>query len=254
MPYTSPMDKLAIQKLNKINKQFYKKVGIYFHTSREYSWKGWEELLPLFSISLEKNKFLDVGCGNGRFGLFLQENLQGFNPQNYTGVDFDEFLLEKAKISLPKAEFLKKDIVKNITVKSPKSLFTQYRSKYDFIFLFGVLHHIPSFEKRQELLVELKALLAPSGKIIFSTWEFTSAPNFPNNIISWEKFGIIPAELEPNDYLLTWNKGVEAVRYCHYISPKEAEELCQKAHLRILKSYQTGSRGDEYNRYFITGV
>jgi len=244
------MNENIIQKLNSINQEFYKKTADHFHTSRNYYWKGWEEILPFFADSEKEIQVLDVGCGNGRFGLFLQENLPNFNSANFIGIDSDDFLLEKAKTSLPDASFFSIDIV----TLAPQDFLSKFTTKFDLISLFGVLHHIPSYEKRLEILKGLKTLLASSGKLIFSTWEFTSAPNFPKNTLSWEKFNVNPAEIEENDYLLTWSKGVEAVRYCHYISPEGAEKLCQEASLKIIKSYKTDAKGDEYNRYFITGV
>lgn len=246
--YNFTVDLNMIQKLIEINKDFYKAVAPYFDSTRHYVWQGWEDLLPFLNHE-ESLRILDIGCGNGRFGLFLKDKLSSFNEPDYTGIDFDPFLLEKASRDLPQASFIQANIL-DFSTYLPK--LTQVN--FDAIALFGVLHHIPSYEKRLELLKNLRDLLTESGRIFFSTWEFPKASNFGKNTVSWEKADINPAQLEEGDYLLLWSKGVKAIRYCHYISQDEAQKLCSDAGLKIDKTYKSNTKGDEDNRYFVAGV
>jgi 2-polyprenyl-3-methyl-5-hydroxy-6-metoxy-1,4-benzoquinol methylase len=246
--YNSNVDIDTIQKLVVINKDFYKTVAAYFDSTRHYIWRGWEDLLPFLNHA-RSLRILDIGCGNGRFGLFLKDNISSFNARDYTGIDFDSFLLEKASQALPQASFIQANILDFSTYLAKLT-----QVKYDAIAIFGVLHHIPSYRKRLELLKNFRNLLADSGRIFFSTWEFPKASNFVKSTVSWETAGINPTQLEEGDYLLLWSKGVKAVRYCHYISQDEAKKLCSDAGLKIDKTYKSGTKGDEDNRYFIAGV
>lgn len=70
---------------------------------------------------------LDYGCGEGRFSQFVH---------NYTGTDWSEKALEKAKNRFPDKKF-----IADIT------------GKYDYIAMFEVFEHV---ENPQELIEELR--------------------------------------------------------------------------------------------------
>ncbi len=237
-----------IKKLKEINKNFYQKAGYYFDISRSYAWEGWKKILP-FIDDIQDPKVLDIGCGNGRFGVFLREGKPDFDETGYVGIDMDSYLLKRAQESLPGATFIKADLMDF----GLEDLNLPHKN-YDLIVLFGFLHHIPLFEKRLDILKKLPSFLSHKGKIVLSSWEFTDMPNFPENTVAWEEFDIDPKDVEEGDYLLTWSKGVEAVRYCHYLSPDEVQELCFDSGLCMADSYKTGKRGDAYNRYFVISV
>src|SRR5690349_758474 len=89
------MDEATIRRLNQINREFYRITADSFDQSRQHAWAGWEQLLEYLKPPLS---VLDVGCGNGRFGLFLAEALSG--DILYLGVDSSPILLERAKQAL----------------------------------------------------------------------------------------------------------------------------------------------------------
>jgi tRNA (uracil-5-)-methyltransferase TRM9 len=241
------METIVVEKLNQVNREFYSKVAPYFDETRDYAWSGWNEVIPLLKEQ-DDLKVLDVGCGNGRFGFFLKNNLPNFNPANYTGIDYDPELLNKAQENLPKGAFILEDLL-NYDFSKPS-----LRAPYDLICLFGVLHHIPGYKNRLALLLSLKNLLSESGMLFFSTWEFVRMPGFSKKIVPWEKSGIDPSLIGPDDYLLSWSRGADAVRYCHYVSPSEASKLCEEAGLQTIREFVSTTKGDSYNHYFITGV
>ncbi len=80
------------QKLIQINQTFYAGIADSFADSRKSPQPGFQRLLeymPTGSLDL-----LDVGCGEGRFGRFVQAH----QPlQKYVGVDFTTDLLAKAR-------------------------------------------------------------------------------------------------------------------------------------------------------------
>src|SRR5689334_4959803 len=99
------MDATTIARLNQINREFYRIAAEDFDETRGESWPGWERLLPYLRAPL--SVVLDVGCGNGRFGMFLQENIVGaqilapLQPMIvYHGVDSNTTLLRHAHATL----------------------------------------------------------------------------------------------------------------------------------------------------------
>ena len=68
------MHKEKIDKIIRVNKEFYDKVGPDFDKTRKSAWKGWGRVAEIIegefgeTNSLERPiSVLDVACGNGRF-------------------------------------------------------------------------------------------------------------------------------------------------------------------------------------------
>ena len=74
-------------------------------------------------------KLLDIGCGPGQFAALVAD--AGFS--GYTGVDFSEVAIEKAKARLPQFRFLKGDV---------RRLETYRDIDYDTVICMEVLEHI----------------------------------------------------------------------------------------------------------------
>lgn len=171
-------------------------------------------------------KVLDLGCGNGRFGLFLAQNL---SPKiHYTGLDNNAYLLERAAETLSAAniphELAEADLLE---LSLPPAA-------YDLIVLFGVLHHIPAETNRRALIEKAAQALKPHALLIVTAWLFYEVPRLHKRVIPWDS-PILPADyqnldlldLEANDYLLDWQREVAtpALRYCHYVEAAERERL-----------------------------
>jgi tRNA (uracil-5-)-methyltransferase TRM9 len=226
------MDKVTIQTLNQINRDFYNTVADDFDSTRQQAWSGWETLLPYLKTPLS---VLDVGCGNGRFGLFLAQHLTG--PIQYHGIDNNSALLQHAHVALADldAEFETRDIIDHPPDKG----------SYDLVAVFGVLHHVPGAEQRLELMHTLAQRVAPGGLLAFACWRFYEYERFRQRIVPW------PADLaaDPNDFLLDWRHGANAIRYCHYVDDTEHRALIQATGLKEVVSYRADGFTGDVNCY-----
>src|SRR5215216_2276581 len=92
------MDQDTARHLNDINRHFYEVTAESFDQTRQSPWPGWEALLPYLAPQQAPLSVLDVGCGNGRFGVFLTKHL-GIDV-HYHGVDNNAALLERARQAL----------------------------------------------------------------------------------------------------------------------------------------------------------
>jgi len=136
----------------------------------------------------------------------------------------------------------------------------------DLVVLFGVLHHIPGLESRRRLLERLSHLLAPSGFMILSFWQFGGQERFRRRILDWSAYSrlgsvtVDEGQLEPGDYLLAWGNldpagpqgeiASGARRYCHYADPDEAFEWTRSLGLPILDRFEADG-GGSLNLYFV---
>ncbi len=90
----------------------------------------------LISKFIRKNdSVLDIGCGQG--GLFDILNKK-FKKIHYTGIDFNQNMINVAKLNFPRAKFhyFKKD-----------NYLKFFKKKFDVVIIFGILHLNPNWKK-----------------------------------------------------------------------------------------------------------
>ncbi|NWF71084.1 MAG: class I SAM-dependent methyltransferase [Chloroflexi bacterium] len=90
------MDAETRARLNALNRTFYAITADEFHETRAQAWPGWQQLLGFLPAG--GLRLLDVGCGNGRLGVFL--GAQRGWPLVYHGMDNSGALLERARAGL----------------------------------------------------------------------------------------------------------------------------------------------------------
>ena len=182
---------------------------------------------------------LDVGCGNGRLGVFLRDHLPNLR---YHGMDNSPALLDHARAALPEGRFEERDIVEH----PPES------SAYDLVALFGVLHHIPGADRRVELLRALADRVAPGGLLVFAAWRFYEFERFRDRIAAWDTLpDAATLQIEPGDYLLDWRRGERALRYCHYVDDAEHARLIAVTGLAPIADYRADGFTGTVNRYTV---
>lgn len=233
------MDEHTIHRLNEINREFYRVTATEFDATRGQAWHGWEQLLPHLPPSL---RVLDVGCGNGRFGAFLAENLSGM--VDYHGLDNAQALLQAARESLASLPNLSATLEQRDIVHNPPAA-----GSYDLVTLFGVIHHIPGYENRRQFMRLLAQCVAPSGWLVFASWRFYDSERLRARIVPWD--GDLTDKVERHDYLLDWRRGERALRYCHYVDDDEQQALIDATQLNHVASYFADGYNGRLNRYSI---
>lgn len=226
------MDESTIRRLNAINQQFYETVAVDFDATRQKPWAGWRQLVPYLRTGM---RILDVGCGNGRFGEFVAENVQG--AFSYVGLDSNAALLERARLALGHldARLYARDVVTEPLGEN--------MGQFDLVVLFGVLHHVPGAAQRLDLMRRLARCVAPGGWLVFSEWRFYEDERLRARILPWDA----EMQVEPGDYLLDWRRGTLALRYCHDVDDAEHERLVAATGLTVAAEY----RADSANLYSV---
>jgi 2-polyprenyl-3-methyl-5-hydroxy-6-metoxy-1,4-benzoquinol methylase len=139
-----------------------------------------EELISFidrYMVNGEKNRALDVGCGNGRFTKVLSNY---FN--NVDAIDLSEDIILKN---------IKNNHLKNCNYynKSLEEFANKTEFKYDFIYVGGVLMYIEDSElpKSLELLCKI---LKPNGVLIFRESVMTKkrVDNIGKNYIAYYRY------------------------------------------------------------------
>lgn len=258
------MQKGLIKALNQLNQDFYTQISEDFSASRNFSWQGWTEIIN-YLPKKENLKVLDIACGNGRFVEFLKQNLH--DSFSYLGLDNSKELLKIAQKKFKKQQFEFFDLIKNYLANEKITFNTQ--EKFDLIVSFGLSHHLPSAELREEFFKSLKNKLNTNGLIVISNWQFANEKDrFQKNIVNWKKIIknskiniwekikliFILLNLGKNDFLLDWRKGESAgqvFRYCHYLSEEEIIKLVEKSGLKIMTSFFADGKSKQLNQYFL---
>ncbi len=239
------MDAETIRRLNAINQRFYATAGAEFDQSRQRAWQGWDRLLAYLSPPLS---VLDVGCGNGRLGVFLAEKFGG-ERLRYHGIDSSAALIARAAVALAAlanvtATFDQRDLVEQPLGGAPDDSLGQF----DLVALFGVLHHVPGADRRAGLLRALADQVALGGILAFTEWRFADEPRFRERIVAWDAIAEVSTlAVEPGDSLLDWRRGTTALRYCHHVDDAEHARLIAAVGLPLIAEY----RADAANLYTI---
>ena len=108
----------------------------------------------------EKQKFLEVGCGNGAACKHIAEKYN----LNVTGMDVDPEQIKNAIRDIEK--------IQNIQFFEGDSTNLKFSdNEYDIVYSSGVLHHINNWKK---VLEEINRVLKPKGYYIFSDLAYSS--------------------------------------------------------------------------------
>jgi 2-polyprenyl-3-methyl-5-hydroxy-6-metoxy-1,4-benzoquinol methylase len=232
------------QKLLALNREFYAALADPFAATRETPQPGFERLraaLPYSACDV-----LDVGCGNGRFGHYLQQHGA---LSHYAGVDFSSELLAHAALRVP-GDYFQRDLSR------PGCL--EGLIQYDVVACLAVLQHIPGYASRLRLLREMKERVGSTrvanGRIFLSTWQFMDSARQRRKLRDWSEIGLSATDVEPNDHLLTWQRDGFGLRYVCFVDEAETARLAEDAGLTILDQFRSDGREGSLNLYTVLGL
>lgn len=225
------------QQLLELNKHFYAEFAESFAQTRGTPQPGFKRLLDY--LPQPCLQVVDIGCGNGRFGSFLTANIEEFS---YTGIDFTNSFLEMANVSL-QGEFLERDI--------SQPGFLEGQGQFDLSVCLATLQHIPGKENRLTVLQEMAKHLSQNGRIFLSNWQFAHSSRQRRKILDWRAAGLHADDVEPNDYLLSWQRNGQGMRYVHLVDQAEMSWLAANSSLVVVDEYRSDGREGDLNLYSI---
>ncbi|MBU1070872.1 class I SAM-dependent methyltransferase [Patescibacteria group bacterium] len=158
-------------------KQVYNDISKHYIKTRSL----WPEMERWAKSIENKDRVLDIGCGEGRL-------LQKFGPNyNYTGIDFSKKLigLARERYGGKNCKFIVGDITNENTWNDLE--------KFDKVFAVAVIHHLPSKKEQLYVLKKMKKHLKPGGVVYISFWNLWRKKYWREHLrgLPW-KFRILP--------------------------------------------------------------
>lgn len=239
------------QRLLALNRQFYAQVATDFDQTRGGLAVGWQRLAHFLPLAADQpvRWVLDAGCGNGRFARALA---QWGGPFHYVGIDADADLLRLAAqhtADLPQLATQFQPV--DLTTPGWSQVVRSLTPGFDLVVCFAVLHHLPGYELRRQVVRELAACLAATGVLMISNWQFLTSERFLHKRIAWQQIGLAEVDVEPGDALLPWQQGGYAVRFVHQIDEAELAQLAQDARLTVIDQFYADGKEGNLNLYTV---
>jgi tRNA (uracil-5-)-methyltransferase TRM9 len=240
--------------LDAVNQRFYETHHSAFNETRQFGWPGWRKIME--HVKTTPRSVLDIGCGNGRFARFLQnQNNPHEQPTDYLGLDRNAPLLEYAQVqSLNfRARWLPWSWTPDVKQLPPLNL----SITPDLVVAFGVLHHIYGAGQREAFIAWCGQHVAHDGYLAISAWDFGRHERYLKKCQSdeavYRETGIAPAHLDTHDYFLGFGKSTLPMRYCHWVDDVEADlimAMMETSNLgfRLVLRYE---HPDDLNRYWL---
>lgn len=227
-------------KLLKLNNQFYQNFAKDFSATRQRLQPGVIQVLDATPLTAS---VLDLGCGNGQLAAYLCER---GHTGSYHGIDSAGNLVDIARrLLVPQATFAQGDLT---STDWDAELIGQ---KFDYIFCFAVMHHIPSDRLRIEFLTKVRKLVAPDSRFIHSNWQFLASQRLRDRVLPWETVGLSNDQVDENDYLLDWRRGGTGYRYVHYYTNKELNALAERTGFKVSGLFTSDGEGNNLGLYHI---
>jgi 2-polyprenyl-3-methyl-5-hydroxy-6-metoxy-1,4-benzoquinol methylase len=226
------VDAETVNKLLEINRSFYSRFSGEFSDSRPSERFNLEPFRAVLSNNI---RLLDAGCGNGRLADRLAQAGLALND---VGIDGSPALIAIAKeraVDLVSPSHFR---VVDLAVPDWSRALADV-APFDVIVALAVLHHIPSFALRVQVVREMRSLAQPDGTLVLSNWQILTDERLRNKVVDWETAGVPRANVEPMDYLMDWKRGGTGYRYVHMFDEAEISHLAEAGGWRVVEQRYT---------------
>jgi len=212
------------QKILRQVKDTYHEIAEDFDRTRKNAGKEFAEFAKYVK---ESSHIIDLGCGNGRLLLFLEELFKN-DPKpfyKYLGIDNSPSLLKIAQRNFPHQNFIEGDQLE-IPVEHGIA---------DVVFNIRAFHHIPSKTLRIQALSEMNRILRENGVLIITVWNLWQKKYLKYLLAGILRFFYTLGGYAPNDTLIPWGK--KARRYYHAFTPFELHKLVSRCGFEIEEQF-----------------
>lgn len=259
------MDSKTAEKLTHLTDAFYRAQAASFSSTRKAPWRGWQRcarfLAPPAQAAGALVRVLDMGCGNLRFERYLGEGFPQVSWESWA-VDNCRALLEgQAPPSNVRVRFQERDIMPALLCGGHALAQALEAPRCDAAVCFGVMHHVPTFAARAELLRTLVSHVRPGGAVCVSFWRFMANAGLAQRVRALqprarEDAGLAAADLEENDYLLGWDAQPGVYRYCHHFDDAEVDRLAAAVvgEACVADRFTADGRSGDLNAYLVLRV
>lgn len=179
--------------------------------SKKSSWPEFELLYPLLN---NKDRILDLGCGNGRLRQWLSKDTskKDIPEGHYFGLDTSDKLLEIARKRYPKDHFFRG----NMSQKLPFGA-----EHFDIVTGIASFHHLLNKQDQRKCLSEIYRVLKPGGQVFLTTWMLPKKYFWENILRGRFKNWNIPFGTQKKPRTYRW------------VTKRELKNLCKKSGLQI---------------------
>jgi SAM-dependent methyltransferase len=259
------------KRLIALNRRFYDDFASAFSDSRSATEPGLERIITQIEPDA---RVLDLGCGQARLARMLPPSC------SYVGVDSSEAMLSIAAATPYEGQVQNPDPTDPGTAMPedgplPNRLDALGLSDgcvpirfviaelvedrwensigrpFDWVVLRAVLHHIPGYDNRLNIVRRAANVLIPGGRMIVANWQFLRIPRLRRRILPWSVAGLTVDDVDPGDTLLDWVRGGTGIRYAHLIDESETRRLAHDASLRISELFYADGRTNDLTLYAV---
>jgi tRNA (uracil-5-)-methyltransferase TRM9 len=229
------VDAELVNQLLEINRRFYSQFSADFSDSRSSERLNIEVWRAYLSDNI---RLLDVGCGNGRLAEALER--AGYTL-DYLGIDNSPELIAIAEKNCAGLQHVRARF-KLLDITTPNWAETLRASApFDLVAALAVLHHIPGFDLRANVLRAVHTLLKPGGLVVLSNWQFLNDERSRKKLASLDGVLVeklmLSSRLEPGDYILDWKRGGVGYRYVHLVTEAEVENLARGSGFKVIEQF-----------------
>jgi len=230
------------QRLLAVNNEFYERFGGSFSGTRFGPQPGWDRIIHYFP---KRGSVLDLGCGNGRLALFLDDHVE---KVRYVGLERSGTLLEIAR---EKTRDLRHVTTEFFEMDLSAAKWRRASGYFDVVTALAVLHHMPGFQSRAAFVYAAGQCMNPKGFLILSNWRFMHSPRMQRKLVPWQAIGLSEDDVEESDYLLDWKKDGCGYRYVHQLDEAEVEALAANAGLEVVMQFVADGREGDLSLYSV---